>query len=266
MPPLPNLPDWIALIVLVILSIRLNWEVSQRLRRFCLWLLRHEKGAATLQLALTLPGVLIQTLVQWLLASVMNERVSLQGWRASLPETEPWRSPFIRLTRELPKRKQWFLAIGQGLAGFALISWITADSHAFFQSLFQGDWAATWIAWRQLLATPGFWLWVYLTFSISLILLPAHPLATRPRPWLIGFGIALLSSALNGLGSANWLAWLTALRESMTRGWLGILLLQASFLASYALIRRISHLSSRFLLPQTNDQPETESDQSGHQR
>lgn len=265
-PALSDLPDWIALFALVFLTSRLNWEANRRIHRFCLWLLRHEKGAATLRLAITLPGVLIQTLVQWLLASVMNERVSLQGWRASLEEGQHRSYPFIQLTGELPRRKKWSLEMGQGLAGFALIIWITADSHAFFEALFQWDWEAIAPALSEILATPGFWLWVYFTFSISLVTLPSQPNAIQPRLWLLGFGFALFSSILTSLASTNWLSWLIAFRESITRGWLGILLLQSSFILLYTLSRRIIHILLRFLASQTDHQPETESDQSSHQR
>lgn len=265
MPSMTHLLDWLALVVLVLSFIRINWETSERIQNLCLQIIRHEKGAKTLLLAITLPGTVIQAVILWFFASLMNERASFCGWRAATQNMDRWHSPFILLSKEMLLWKKRLLKTSQSLVGLMFLIWLTADTHSFFRSLYQLDWNQLLFALRELLATPGFWLWVYLAISMSMSMMPSVSKTFIPQHWGFGLLISLLLSAVPEISSAELGNFLTVMRENITRGLLGVLLLHICFILLYSSLGRIYHLILRFLAPQANHQPETENNQAGHQ-
>ena len=265
MPSMTYLPDWLALVVLVLSFMRINWETTKRLQNLCLLIIRHEKGAKTLQLAITLPGALIQAVILWFLAGLMNERASFCSWRAATQNMDQWHSPFILLSKEILLWKQRILRASQSLAGLMILIWLTADTHFFFRFLYQMDWNQLSFALREILATAGFWLWAYLAISISINMMPSVSKTLLPHYWGFGLLITLFISAVTEISSADLRISLTEVHENIARGLLGVLLLHFCFLLLYSSIGRIYHYILRFLAPHSNHQPETENNQAGHQ-
>ena len=259
-----HLPDWLALAVLALSFIRINWETSKRIHNLCLQIIRHEKGAKTLQLAITLPGTVIQAVILWFSASLMNERASFCGWRAATQNMDRWHSPFILLSNELPFLKKRILKTSQSLVSLMFLIWLTADTHFFFRSLYEMDWNQLLFALRELLATPGFWLWVYLAISISISMMPSVSKTFIPQYWGFGLLISLFLSAVSEISSAELRNLLTDMHDNITRGLLGVLLLHICLILLYSSIGRIYHLILRFLAPQANHHPETENNQASH--
>ena len=265
MPSMTYLPDWLALVVLVLSFMRINWETTKRLQNLCLLIIRHQKGAKTLQLAITLPGALIQAVILWFLAGLMNERASFCSWRVATQNMDHWHSPFILLSKEMLLWKRRILKASQCSVGLMFLIWLTADTHFFFRSLYQMDWNQLLLALGEILATAGFWLWAYLAISISISMMPSVSKAFLLHYWGFGLLISLFLSAVTEISSADLRISLTEVHENIARGLLGVLLLHFCFLLLYSSIGRIYHYILRFLAPQSNHQPETENNQAGHQ-
>lgn len=264
MSPLTSFANWLALVVLAALLIRANWQTSEHLRQLCLFIVRHEKGAKTLLHALTLPGTIIQALVLWFGASVLNERASMLGWRNSLQNTSTWHSPFIQLAKEMKGWKRVILIASQSIVGLAILIWLTRDAHLLFDALFQLDWNQTLVAGQEMLATPGFWLWAYLAFVITQSMLPSSANISKPPVWVIGVVLSFLMVSITELGAEQLSKSLTRLQAGISRGLLAALILELGFLALFKLGTRLHRLFSRFTPTQSNHQPETEHYQAGH--
>ena len=258
MPSMTYLPDWLAWVVLVMSFMRINSETIKRIQNISLLIIRYEKGANTLRLAIALPGTLIQAVILWFFASLLNERASFRGWRGASQNMDRWHSPFILLSEEMPLWKQNVLKTSQSVVGLIFLIWLTADSHSLYRSLLQLDGDQVLFALREILATPGFWLWAYRAISVSISLLPTVSSTFNPPFWGLGLLISLLMSAIMALSSAEMRSFLMNVHENTARGLLAVLLLQLSCILLYSSVDRICHFILRFLAPQANHQPETE--------
>ena len=264
MPPLTSIGSWLALAALAALLVRVNHETCERLQQLCGAIVRHEKGARTLKLVATLPGSIFQAQILWLMASALNERASLRGWRAASGVTDTWHSPFIELAADLRAWKRVILVATQTIVGLAIMAWLTADAHALYAAALALDWPEIILAGRELLATPGFWLWAYLAFAISQSMLPASANARQLLPWAIAAVLSFVIAGISELGAAKLRESLIALHESIARALLGALILQGGFLALLSVGARLRRLIRRLATPQPHHQPESEHYQARH--
>ena len=250
--------------MLAALLIRVNHETSERLRQLCGAIVRHEKGAHTLQLVATLPGAIFQAQILWLTASVLNERASMRGWRTATGVADSWHSPFIMLNEDLRAWKRAILVATQTIVGLGILAWLTADAHSLYAAALALDWPKIILAGRELLATPGFWLWAYLAFAICQSMLPASANARQLLPWAIAALLSFIMAGISELGTAKLGESLSALHEGITRALLGALILQGGFLTLFFVGARLRRLIRRLTAAQPHHEPESEHYQASH--
>ena len=233
MPALTTLSNWLALLILAILLTQSKQATRRRIQRICFALMRHHEGANMLFLVATLPGLLLSALTHWLVASLLNERAEWRGWRLANARIDAWPSPFLVLTAEIPIWKRTFLQAAQIIVGIALLSWLTAEVTPLYSALIGRDLEQFLQSGQYLLITPGFWLWAYLTFTISLTMLPIS--FHRNLPWFIaGLTGVLLASFLEWGAPASAIPF-TTLQETLARSLLSVLVLQSGFLIAHTL-------------------------------
>lgn len=148
--------------------------------------------ALVLYFVIVLPGVVVHELSHWLMAKVLGvpvKRLSLgpkrtgRSRRVSLGsvqvgKVDPFRASLIGLAPLLG-----------GTAAVLLIGYLALDVSALAEVMIGSGWEGALAGLEQALHVPDFWLWLYLVFSISSVMLPSYSDMATVRPVLIFLAI-----------------------------------------------------------------------------
>jgi hypothetical protein len=163
---------------------------------------------------LFLPGIVLYEVTLYFAATFLNVRASV---RIKVPEEQAMarlRLEFVQLADKIAGPKQPFLTFAPLVVGLAVIGVISTSvlrlDRIFLAVQFAGLEALPTVL-ADVLATPGFWLWAYLMFTIANTMFPSDFSAMRRlRPvvtllalvigvgFLLGVSDDLLGFALSG--------------------------------------------------------------------
>jgi hypothetical protein len=135
------------------------------------WLLtRNSRVTTVLYYTLFIPGILLHELVSWLVAGMLNVHATRSiAWPQS-QEVGELRLNFVRISPNAPRWKRFVITLSPLVVGM-LITWHIAENvyqlDAVFAMMSSGALTDISAAFGRLLATPDFWLWFYLLFTIS---------------------------------------------------------------------------------------------------
>ncbi|NJL58178.1 hypothetical protein HC928_25975, partial [bacterium] len=150
-----------------------------------------------------LPGILAYELVYWLAAGVLNVRADRAIALPEKQEVGELRLTFVKLSKKAPAYKVNLIKAAPLITGVIAIWWITTyviDVSAALQQASAGTFDAIISALNTLLATPDFWLWAYVGFTLGNTMMPDVTVLKIWR-WLIWptLGVVIILFAL-GLG------------------------------------------------------------------
>jgi hypothetical protein len=219
---------WLLVIGLLVAMRRLEGWLHQHIFKVG-WLLTKNLHTTTiLYYTFFLPGVFFHEFVLWLVAGVLNVRAERAiAWPEAQAIAE-LRLNFIKLARNTSAFKLAVINIAPLIAGLALITFVLTnvfDISGIQLLLESGSLDDVGTAVGRLTATPDFYLWFYLIFSVANTMMPEWDKLKGWRPALIALGVGM--GALIALGVGD---------ELLAQAWAGpistaLALLSASFAA-----------------------------------
>ena len=135
------------------------------------WLLtRNSRVTTALYYTLFAPGILLHEVVSWLVAGILNVHATQSlAWPQS-QEIGELRLNFVRISTNIPRWKRFVISLAPLVAGM-LFTWHVAENvfqlDTIFAMMSSGSLVDVGAALGRLLATPDFWLWFYLLFTVS---------------------------------------------------------------------------------------------------
>ncbi|NWG16653.1 MAG: hypothetical protein HXY41_08460 [Chloroflexi bacterium] len=222
------------------------------------WLVTKQLQTTTILFyAFFLPGIVLHEFTYWLVAGLLNVRADRALEWPKKQEVAELKLNFVRLTPKTGAIRLAIITISPFIVGVLLI-WLIAntiiniqEAAASLQSGFLTD-VSQMVS--RLTATPDFWLWIYLIFTIGNTLSPSNPEHLRGWQRLLPVaGVILL--VLIFLGAAdevlvNALASLNATVNSLS-GTLGVIIVVDLFMVAIlgtveAIIERITGHSATY--------------------
>lgn len=140
------------------------------------WLLTKRLRATTaLYYTFFLPGVLLNQVAIWLVAGLLNVRAERAIAWPEAQEAGELRLSFVQLARETGSAKLAIIHTAPLVAGVIALYLITNNIlhlHRFGATWQAGGFPDPGAALHALTATPDFWLWVYIAFTIANTMMP----------------------------------------------------------------------------------------------
>jgi hypothetical protein len=176
-------------------------KLHQEVMMVCLLIMRRESAANLLFFILFLPGILLHEGSHWVTAKILKVPVGdfslkpkmLKDGRIQLGYVETAQTDWLRDT---------LIGAAPVIFGMLLIAWIAIGRFNIitaWQTFTSFELAPLWVILREIFQTPDFWIWFYLVFSMSSMMLPSP---SDRRAWLplalivlIIFGLLLLAGA-----------------------------------------------------------------------
>jgi hypothetical protein len=170
------------------------------------WLVTKQLQTTTiLYYAFFLPGIVIHEFVYWAAAGLLNVRADRVLEWPKQQEVAELKLNFVRLAPKTGPIRLALITISPFVVGVFLI-WLIAnnvlDISAITQNMQSGFLADLSQALDRLTSTPDFWLWIYVIFTISNTLTPAHPEHLRGW-WMILSALGVAFIVLVFLGTAG---------------------------------------------------------------
>ena len=168
------------------------------------WLLTKNLHTTTiLYYTFFLPGVVIHEVIYWLIAGLLNVRADRAITWPEAQAIAELKLNFVQIARNTPRIKVVLISISP-LIGGILIIWAIATSvlhvEGFVSLMATGTLDNLPAAINTLTATPDFWLWVYLIFTIANTMMPAKGALEGWRPIAIGIGVVITLFYVVGIG------------------------------------------------------------------
>lgn len=222
------------------------------------WLLTKQLQTTTILFyAFFLPGIFIHEFVYWAVAGLLNVRADRVLEWPKKQEVAELKLNFVRLAPKTGPIRLALITVSPFAVGVFLI-WLIANNvfnvSAVTQNLQTGFLTDITQALGRLTSIPDFWLWIYLVFTISNTLTPAHP--EHLRGWwmiLAALGVAFLVLALLGTAGQVLVTTLRSLNTSVNvlSGALGFIIAIDLFMVAVlgvveAIIERITGNSATF--------------------
>jgi hypothetical protein len=135
------------------------------------WLLtRNSRVTTVLYYTLFFPGILLHEVVSWLVAGMLNVHATQSIQWPQSQEVGELRLNFVRINPNIPAWKRFVISLAPLVAGM-LLTWHIAENvfrlEVIFAMMSTGSLSDVGAAFERLLATPDFWLWFYLLFTVS---------------------------------------------------------------------------------------------------
>jgi hypothetical protein len=170
------------------------------------WLLTKKLQTTTiLYYLIFLPGVFLHEFIVWLVAGIMDVRAERAiAW----PETQAvaeLRLTFVKLSKNAGSLRTALISVSPLIFGILFIGFVAnnvLNVNGFVQALGGDVLENLGTALGVLTATPDFWLWVYLIFTVGNTMWPDIKALRGWRPILTGIIIAVIVLYLAGLGDA----------------------------------------------------------------
>jgi hypothetical protein len=178
------------------------------------WLLSRRLATTTvLYYLLFFPGIVVYEVTVWFTATLINLRAELAFRIPEEQAAAELRLEFVRLGRTNSRLKRGALALAPILVGMLVIWAVAAGVLRIPQSiapLSAGGLEAVPQAVRAMAATPGFWLWTYVMFTIANTMFPRDSRALRiGRGWWLALGALVVVALANNAISPAVAQWLT---------------------------------------------------------
>lgn len=167
------------------------------------WLLtKRLQTTTTLYYTFFLPGVVLHEFVYWFVAGMLNVRAERAIAWPEAQQIAELRLNFIRLARNTGKFKLAIIGIAPFVGGMAVVWLITMgvlNLDEFLHGVQQGQYSGIGEALGALLATPDFFLWLYIAFTISNTMMPNMDELRGWKPIVIGAVVIVVILALLGV-------------------------------------------------------------------
>jgi hypothetical protein len=170
------------------------------------WLVTKQYQTTTIiYYAFFLPGIILHEFVYWMVAGFLNVRADrVLAWPEK-QEIGQLKLNFIKLSKNVGPIKLAVISTAPLIFGLAVV-WLIANNvfhiEGFLKIMGSGELTDVSAAVRQLTATPDFWIWFYLTFTISNTMMP-HTIQHLRGWWVIIGAIAAAAVVLIFLGAGN---------------------------------------------------------------
>jgi hypothetical protein len=155
--------------------------------------------------AFFLPGIVLHEFVYWMVAGFLNVRADRVIAWPEKQEIGQLKLNFIKLSKNVGPIKLAVISTAPFIVGLAAI-WLIANNifhiEGFLKIMSTGELKDVSAAIRQLTATPDFWIWFYLAFTISNTMMP-HTIQHLRGWWFIIGALAVAAVALVLLGAGN---------------------------------------------------------------
>lgn len=196
---------WLLVIGLLVAMRRLEGWLHQHIFKVG-WLLTKNLHTTTiLYYTFFLPGVFFHEFVLWLVAGILNVRAERAlAWPEAQAIAE-LRLNFIRLARNTSPFKVAVINLAPLVAGMALIAFVLTnvfDISGIQQLIASGSLDDVGVAFGRLTATPDFYLWFYLIFTVANTMMPDWDKLKGWRPALIALGVGIVVLFLLGVGES----------------------------------------------------------------
>jgi len=183
------------------IQIKLHKEVMA----VCLLILRREDSANLLFFLLFLPGIFLHEGSHWITAKLLKVPVGDFSIKPKM-----LKDGRIRLGYVETAPTDWFRDTLIGAApiifGMFLIAWIAIaklNVYPSWQAFMDLDFKSLWGILKEIFNTPDFWVWFYIVFSISSMMLPSP---SDRRAWLPIFVIVfVIIGVLLAAGAGSWM-------------------------------------------------------------
>lgn len=234
---------WLIAGMVVIPLVYLERWIHKHLQGLGLLISNNSETAVMLYYFVMLPGVLVHEAGHWIVAKVLMVRVKkVRIW----PEAQ--RGGTIRLglveTVKTDPVRGTLIGLGPLVAGVAvvlLISTKVMNASAFFDSLATGDLRTIGAGISQLTATPDFFLWLYLLFSVSNAMMPST--ADRQSWPIVGLGLAAVVGVMLLMDLSNLVVYgleqMTAAAEALTVAFVTAVSVDIVFLLIIAILESV---------------------------
>lgn len=202
MHPLDLIAPWIVFAAILFPLLALERWIHRHLYGIG-WLLTKDKARATvLYYLILLPGVFVHEFTQWLAAGALNVRTrQITAW-PEVQDSGVLRLNFVRLEKTDSLRAA-LIGAAPLVVGVLLVLFISQnifDVRQLAAAFSAGELPAILAQLQRLLATPDFWLWLYLLFAVGNAMIPT-PSDRQGWPFLLGvFGAIAVFLLIIGLG------------------------------------------------------------------
>jgi len=192
------------LISLVALTLLQRW-LHREIQAFFLILTRRAGVTQTLFALIFLPGVFLHELSHFLMAKILRVRT---GRVSLIPQPQPDGRLRLGYVETAPGGflRDALIGVAPLVTGSLFVAYVAIQRMALlplWDLARLADWSRFWSALGAVPGQPDFWLWFYLTFTVSSMMLPS---ASDRQAWL---PVILLAAALVGLailaGAGGWM-------------------------------------------------------------
>lgn len=199
---MPLVIAWAWLFLALIPLVLLERAIHRHLQGLWLLLLRDADMALVMYSLMMLPGVLLHEGSHWLAATMLGVRA---GRFSVIPARLPngtLRLGYVETARADPLRESLIglAPLIFGVSALIFMGYSRLGVGPVGAALGRGDLWAGWAAMQAMGERPDFWLWVYLTFTVSNSMLPS---ASDRRAWgpvLLAAGALTALMVYAGLG------------------------------------------------------------------
>jgi hypothetical protein len=205
---LVSLNSWDGIIWLVALLaplLLMQRGLHFELQAIFLLITRSENAAIGIFSLLFLPGVLLHELSHFLMAKLLGVRTARFSLLPTVLPNGKLQMGFVE-TAQTDLLRDAMIGSAPLLSGGALVAYLGLVQLALAplgSAFTQSDWPGIWEVLRQVPNQPDFWLWFYLTFTISTTMLPSE---SDRRAWLpLALWVLLLVGAAALAGAGPWL-------------------------------------------------------------
>lgn len=149
-----------------------------------------------------LPGVILNQLVYWLVAGVLDVRADRAIRLPEKQEVAELKLNFIKLSKKASPAKVSIISLSPFLAGLLFI--LIAMNHIFHVNTafadFDGTLNSFFTSIGRITSIPDFWLWAYVLFTVANTMMPDFKQIYGLRMILISIGVIFLILLVIGVG------------------------------------------------------------------
>lgn len=180
-------------------------KLHQEVMTLCLLIMRKESAASILFFLLFLPGIFLHESSHWLTARILKVPVGEFSLKPKMLKDGKIRLGYVE-TAQTDWLRDTLIGASPIIFGMILIAWISTaklEMLPAWQLFLDMDIAGLIEKLNSNLRIADFWLWFYIVFSISSMMLPSP---SDRRAWLpVGLVIVVIIAVLLAAGAGSWL-------------------------------------------------------------